>query len=88
MQTRNPVLDDLARMASGAASAFGGVRGEIEARLRDQMAKILDGMELPNREEFEVVRAMAVKAREENESLRARIVELESRLAPAGDRTS
>ncbi len=87
MQTRNPVLDDLARMASGAASAFGGVRGEIEARLRDQLAKILDGMELPNREEFEVVKAMAVKAREENESLRQRIVELESRLAQADDRT-
>lgn len=80
MQTRNPVLDDIAKVATGAASAFGGLRGEIEQRVRDQLARILDGMELPNREEFEVVKAMAVKAREENEELRARIAALEARL--------
>jgi hypothetical protein len=81
MQTRNPILDDLAKVATGAASAFSGLRGEIETRVRDQLAKLLDGMHLPNREEFEVVKAMASKAREENEDLRARIAELEARLA-------
>lgn len=86
MQTRNPILDDLAKMASGAASAFGGLRGEIETRVREQLAKILDGMQLPSREEFEVVKAMAAKAREENEDLRAKLAELEARLAHmAGD---
>jgi BMFP domain-containing protein YqiC len=88
MQTRNPILDDLAKVAAGAAGALSGVRDEVEARIRDQMAKILDGMNLPNREEFDVVRAMAVAAREENESLKVRIAELEARLAklesPAG----
>ncbi|HKU93980.1 MAG TPA: accessory factor UbiK family protein [Vineibacter sp.] len=81
MQTRNPILDDLAKVATGAASAFSGLRGEIETRVRDQLAKLLDGMNLPNREEFEVVKAMAAKAREENEELRARIAELEAKLA-------
>ncbi|MBL8675783.1 MAG: accessory factor UbiK family protein [Rhodospirillales bacterium] len=80
MQTRNPILDDIAKVATGAASAFGGLRGEVEQRVRDQLARVLDGMELPNREEFEVVKAMAVKAREENEELRARIAALEARL--------
>ena len=81
MQTRNPILDDLAKMATGAASAFSGLRDEIESRVREQLAKLLDGMNLPNREEFEVVKAMAAKAREENEELRARLAELEAKLA-------
>jgi BMFP domain-containing protein YqiC len=81
MQTRNPILDDLAKVAAGAAGALSGVREEVEGRVRDQLAKILDGMNLPNREEFDVVRAMAVAAREENEALKARIAELEARLA-------
>lgn len=81
MQTRNPILDDLAKVATGAASAVSGLRGEIETRVRDQLARILDGMHLPNREEFEVVKAMAAKAREENEDLRARLAALETRLA-------
>ncbi len=80
MQTRNPLLDDLAKVAAGAAGALSGVRDEVEARIRDQLAKILDGMNLPNREEFDVVRAMAVAAREENETLKARIAELEGKL--------
>jgi BMFP domain-containing protein YqiC len=85
MQTRNPILDDLAKVATGAASAFSGLRDEIEARVRDQMAKLLDGMNLPNREEFEVVKAMAAKAREENDELRARIADLEAKLAAKPD---
>lgn len=81
MQTRNPILDDLAKVATGAASAVSGLRGEIETRVRDQLARILDGMHLPHREEFEVVKAMAAKAREENEELRSRIAALEAKLA-------
>ena len=87
MQTRNPILDDLAKVATGAASAFSGLRGEIETRVRDQLSKLLDGMHLPSREEFEVVKAMAAKAREENEDLRARIAELEAKLALRGGGT-
>lgn len=80
MQTRNPLLDDLAKVAASAAGALSGVRDEVEARIRDQLAKILDGMNLPSREEFDVVRAMAVAARQENEALKAKIEALETRL--------
>src|SRR6185312_15102555 len=66
MQTRNPFFDDLSKMANGAMGALTGVKDEMEARFRDQIAKILDGMDIPRRDEFEAVKAMAAKAREQN----------------------
>ena len=47
MQTRNPFIDDLTKMANGAMGALTGVKDEVEARVRDQIAKILDGMDIP-----------------------------------------
>jgi BMFP domain-containing protein YqiC len=85
MQSQNRFFDDMARVASGAMGALSGVRGEIESRFRDQLERILAGMDLVSREEFEAVKAMAAKAREEQEVLLQRIAELEARLAP-GDR--
>ena len=84
MQSQNRFFDDIARVASGAVGAISGVRGEIEARLRDQLERVLAGMDLVGREEFEAVKAMAAKAREEQELLLARIEALEAR--PAGSR--
>ena len=84
MQSQNRFFDDLARMASGAAGALTGVRGEIEARFRDQLERVLAGMDLVSREEFEAVRAMAAKARDEQEILLRRIELLEARLGAAG----
>ena len=81
MQSQNRFFDDLARVASGAVGALSGVRGEVEARLRDQLEKLLAGMDLVSREEFEAVKAMAAKAREENEVLQERVAVLEARLA-------
>jgi BMFP domain-containing protein YqiC len=81
MQSQNRFFDDLARMAAGAAGALTGVRGEVEARFRDQLERVLAGMDLVSREEFEAVKAMAAKAREEQEILRCRIDALETRLA-------
>ena len=81
MQSQNRFFDDLARMAAGAAGALTGVRGEIETRFRDQLERVLAGMDLVSREEFEAARAMAAKAREEQEILRRRIDALETRLA-------
>ena len=83
MQTRNPFFDDLAKMANGAMGALSGVKDEMEARFRDQIAKILDGMDIPRRDEFEAVKAMAAKAREENEELKKHIAELQAKLADA-----
>jgi BMFP domain-containing protein YqiC len=81
MQSQGRFFDDLARMASGAAGALTGVRGEIEARFRDQLERVLAGMDLVGREEFEAAKAMAAKAREEQEILLRRVEALETRLA-------
>jgi BMFP domain-containing protein YqiC len=79
MQTNNPLLDDLARAASGALGALTGMRAEIEARIRDQLEPVLARMDLVTREEFDAVRAMAVKARGEQDRLQERIAALETR---------
>jgi BMFP domain-containing protein YqiC len=83
MQTQNRILDDLARVAAGALGTLSGVKGEVEARLREQLERVLAGMDLVSREEFEAVKAMAAKARSEQEQLALRVAALESRLAAA-----
>ncbi len=80
MQPNNPIFDDLARVASGALNAVGGVREEVEARIKEQFQRWLGDMDLVTREEFEVVREMAQKAREENEALAAKVKTLEAAL--------
>src|SRR5436305_11623900 len=84
MQSQNRLFDDMARVAAGAVGALSGVRGEIEARFRDQLERVLAGMDLVSREEFEAVKAMAAKAREEQEVLLRRVEKLEARLAALG----
>ena len=64
MQTQNPFLDDLAKVAAGAVGGLAGIKHEIETRLREQFERILGRMDLVTREEFEVVKAMAAKARD------------------------
>ena len=84
MQTRNPFIDDLTKVANGAVGALSGMKDEVEARVRDQIAKILDGMDIPRRAEFDAVKAMAAKAREENEALKKQVEELQARLLNTG----
>ncbi|MCC7046101.1 MAG: accessory factor UbiK family protein [Alphaproteobacteria bacterium] len=87
MQFDHRLIDDLARVAGGALGTLAGVREEVEARLRQQFERILAGMDLVTREEFEVVRAMAQAAREEQERLAARVAALEAgRVAPTASR--
>ena len=81
MQTENRIMDDLAKLASGAASALQGVRDEIEAAVRARVERKLAELDLVTREEFEVVRDMAARAREENEALNARLRKLEAAAA-------
>ena len=81
MQSQNRILDDLARVAAGAMSTLSGVKSEVESRLREQLERVLAGMDLVSREEFEAVKAMAAKARAEQEDLQKRLAELEARLA-------
>ncbi len=80
MAMDNRILDDLAKVASGALSGIGGMKQEVESRLRAQFERILAGMDLVRREEFDAVKAMAAKARGEQEDLVARIDTLEARL--------
>ncbi|HZT88427.1 MAG TPA: accessory factor UbiK family protein [Stellaceae bacterium] len=83
MQSQNRFFDDIARVASGALGTLSGMRSEFESRLREQLERVLAGMDLVTREEFEAVKAMAAKARTEQEALLARVAELERRLAEA-----
>ena len=81
MQTENKILDDLARVASGALSGVTGVKREVESRLKEQFARILAEMEVVSREEYEVARAMAAKARDEQVTMQDRLNRLEAQLA-------
>jgi len=80
MQTDNRILDDLSRAATGALSAFGAIRQEVEAQVRLVLERWLQTQNLVAREEFEIVREMAANARAENERLAERLAVLESEL--------
>jgi BMFP domain-containing protein YqiC len=81
MQTSNRFFDDLAKVASGAASAVVGVRQEIEALVRQRVERLVADLELVRRDEFEAVKTMAANARAEQERLERRLAELEAKLA-------
>ena len=80
-QSSNPILDNFARLMTDAAGAADGMRREVETLMRAQGERMLGSMDLVQREEFEAVKAMAQKAREENEALHARIAQLEAAIA-------
>lgn len=80
----NRILDDFAKLMTDAAGAAQGVRREMETVFRAQGERLLNSMDIVKREEFEAVREMALKAREENDALLARVAALEARLAEAG----
>jgi BMFP domain-containing protein YqiC len=80
-QTTNRFLDELSKLMTDAAGAAQGMRREVENLMRAQGERILREMDVVQREEFEAVKEMAAKAREENERLSSRIAELEAALA-------
>ena len=57
MQTQNRFFDDLARVAAGAMGTLSGVKSEVETRIREQLERVLAGMDLVSRDEFEAVKA-------------------------------
>jgi BMFP domain-containing protein YqiC len=85
MQSQNRFFDDLARVAAGAMGTLSGVKSEVESRLREQLERVLGGMDLVTRDEFEAVKAMAAKARAEQEDLAKRLEELEGLLSARRD---
>ena len=80
-QTTSRIFDDLAKLMSDAAGAAEGVAKEMQGVMRAQGEKVMGAMDLVQREEFEAVKAMALKAREANETLAARLALLEAELA-------
>lgn len=83
-QTNNRFFDDLARLMTDAAGAAQGLRREAESFMRAQGERVLADLDVVRREEFEAVKAMAERAREENEQLAQRIAALEAHLKGAG----
>jgi BMFP domain-containing protein YqiC len=80
-QTTNRFLDELAKLLTDAAGAAQGMRREVETLMKAQSERIVREMNLVQREEFEAVKEMAAKARDENERLARRVAELEAELA-------
>ena len=81
MQTRDKFLDDISQLMTNAAGMAQGVKTEAETAMKGFLERWLAESNLVTREEFDAVREMAVKAREENERLAAHIAELEAKLA-------
>ncbi|MDA0787451.1 MAG: accessory factor UbiK family protein [Proteobacteria bacterium] len=81
MQTRNRLLDEVARLANGAAGVASGLREEVEALVQQRLERVMADMDLVRREEFEAVEAVAIRAREAQEALEKRVAALEKKLA-------
>lgn len=79
-QSTNRIFDDFAKLMTDAAGAADGMKKEVESVMKGQAERFMQGMDVVKREEFEVVKAMAEKARLENERLEARITALEAKL--------
>ena len=77
-QTTGRFFDELGKLITDAAGAAQGVRKEVESVVRSQAESMLRELDVVQREEFEAVKAMAQKAREENEQLKARLALLEA----------
>ena len=78
MQNDNPRIADITRMFTAAAGTFAGMAQEGAEAARERFKEAMGGLDFVSREEFEAVKEMAAKAREENEALSARIAALEA----------
>ena len=79
MQPGNSIYDDISKLVTNAMGVAQGARAEAETAMKSLMDRWLADRDFVTREEFDAVRAMAQKAREENEALKTRLAELESR---------
>ena len=79
MQSRNKIFDDISQLMTNAMGVAHGARSEAENAMKSLMDRWLADRDFVTREEFDAVRAMAQKAREENEALKVRIDALEKR---------
>ena len=84
MQTENPFLDGVAKFFTDAAGAANSLRNEVDTFMRQRLERLVTDMDFVPREEFEAVKAMAAKARTENETLAAKLAELEQKVNAGG----
>lgn len=80
MQSQNPLIADFVKMVNGAAGTFAGMGREARESARERVREAMGGIDFVSREEFDTVKAMAAKARDENEALKKRIEALEAKL--------
>lgn len=83
MQTENRFFDDLAKLINGAAGTLAGMTREAETAARERAKEWIGGLDFVSRDEFESVKEMAAKAREEADALKARLDALEAKGGPA-----
>ena len=83
MQTDSHILDDVARVATGAMGAASGLKGELDAMVKRRLEGILAQMDLVPRDEFDAVKEMVARARSESEALAEQVARLEAKLAAA-----
>lgn len=84
MQSENPLFADVAKLMNAAAGTLAGMTREARDSARERFREAVGGLDFVSREEFDAVKAMAAKAREENEALKARLDALEAGLAAKG----
>lgn len=81
--TSSRFFDELAKLATNAAGAAQGLRREVDTLVQAQVERVLNNLEVVKREEFDAVKDMAAKAREENDRLSERLARLEAKLDSA-----
>ncbi len=80
MQSENPLIADVVKLMNSAAGTFAGMTREARESARERLKETFGGFDFVSREEFDAVKAMAAKAREENEKLAERLAALEAKL--------
>ena len=80
MQSQNPLIADFVKLLNGAAGTFAGMTREARESARERVKEAMGGMDFVTREEFDAVKAMAAKARDENDALAERLTALEAKL--------
>lgn len=81
MQSENPLISDFVKLMNSAAGTFAGMTREARDGARERVKEALGGLDFVSREEFDAVKDMAAKARDENEKLAERLAALEAKLA-------
>ena len=81
MQSENPLIADIAKLLNSAAGTMAGMGREARDAARERVKEAVGGLDFVDRDEFDTVKAMAAKAREENVALAARLAALEAKLA-------